>query len=227
VGVGVVPIVPAATIFDLGVGDPRARPTPEMAWRACEDATPLVTAQGSVGAGTGATVGKALGQAAAMKGGVGVAVAGEGGVRAAAVAVVNALGDVRDAAGRILAGARTADGAFADSERTAARAAADAPFGNTTICVVAVTVPLDRPALAQLARAATAALFRRITPCGTSYDGDVVFAACPARPPAGTTAGAIPALQLEALAVAALERAIEEAVVHAVGRDALPGLADG
>jgi L-aminopeptidase/D-esterase-like protein len=86
---------------------------------------------------------------------------------------------------------------------------------------VVTNVPLDRQALAQVARAATAALYRRITPVGTTFDGDVVFATCPLE-----GGPAAPAVQLEALAVEALEAAIERAVRLAVGRDGVPGLAD-
>jgi hypothetical protein len=120
VGGGVVPIVPAAVVFDLApLGRFDRRPTAEMAWAACESARPAGVAEGSVGAGTGATVGKGLGPAGAMKGGVGLAVAGgpaaAEGLAVAALAVVNAFGDVRDAAGAILAGARRPDGGFADT----------------------------------------------------------------------------------------------------------------
>ena len=215
VGGGVVPIVPAAVLFDLGpLGRFDARPTPRMAYDACDRAAPLVTEQGSVGAGTGATVGKTLGAARAMKGGIGCVTLEANGLRAAGVAAVNALGDVRDAAGRVIAGARGGDGATPTG----------AAFGNTTLCVVAVDAPLGRVALAQLARAATAALYRRITPCGTTFDGDVVFAVCPVGAPAAEDAALV--LRAEALATAALEAAIERAVREAVGRDGVPGLAD-
>jgi L-aminopeptidase/D-esterase-like protein len=214
VGGGVVPIVPAAVLFDLGpLGRFDARPTPQMAYDACDRAAPLVTEQGSVGAGTGATVGKSLGAARAMKGGIGCATLESNGLRAAGIAAVNALGDVRDAAGTVIAGAR-GEGA----------APTGPAFGNTTICVVAVDAPLGRVALAQLARAATAALYRRITPCGTTFDGDVVFAVCPVGAPAADDPAL--AVRAEALATAALEAAIERAVREAVGRDGVPGLAD-
>jgi L-aminopeptidase/D-esterase-like protein len=236
VGSGVVPIVPAAVVFDLApLGRFDARPTPAMAYEACERASPLVAEQGTVGAGTGATVGKLLGAAGAMKGGFGAATLGGGGDACAALAVVNAFGDVRDAGGRVLAGARGPDGAFLDTARTLSRrasgasdfaaASAPAPMTNTTLCVVAVRWPLDRVTLAQLARAAGAALHRRVTPSGTSFDGDVLFAVAPALPPIALDAGAL--LALEVRAAAALELAIERAVRHAVGRDGVPGLADG
>jgi L-aminopeptidase/D-esterase-like protein len=223
---GVVPIIPAAVIFDLTpLGSFAARPTPAMAYDACEAATSSGMAEGSVGAGTGATVGKAGGIAGAMKGGVGIGMAAAGDVTAAAVAVVNALGDVRDANGAIIAGARDADGRFIDgarliSEGGVRRKFSDVVLQNTTIAVVATTACLSRVELSQLAHASSAALFRRITPTGTSFDGDVIFAVCPLD---GRSA---PPPQVEGLAVAALERAVERAVRLAVGRDGIPGLAD-
>lgn len=233
---GVVPIVPAAVIFDLApLGRFDARPTAAMAYDACDRASPNDIAEGSVGAGTGATVGKIAGPARAMKGGVGGGIATNGSWSVGALAVVNALGDVRDATGRIIAGARAdgGDDQFIDTTRYLTTAgAASLPVAsridpavptNTTLCVVATTAPLGRAELGQFARAAGAALFRRITPTGTAVDGDIVFALAPmASPePLGRAQMAI-----EALAVAALETAIERAVVTARGRDGVPGLAD-
>lgn len=229
-GAGVVPIVPAAVIFDLApLGDFRARPTADMAYRACESASTRDIPEGSVGVGTGATVGKAAGREHAMKGGFGCATRSEGEAIVSAAAVVNALGDVRSADGRIIAGARSASGEFLDSVATITRLAAASRFPapgatitpqHTTLCVVATNMGLDRGELAQLARAAGAALFRRITPVGTSFDGDVVFALCNPNGPRGTL------MPLELLATAALEDAIDRAVRLAKGRDGVPGLAD-
>lgn len=228
VGGGVVPIVPAAVIFDLApLGAFSARPTPAMAYAACEEARSANIAEGSVGAGTGATVGKGAGVERAMKGGVGCWVEQVGDLAVGALAVVNALGDVRDAAGRIIAGARANDGSFIDVERALAqqgsglRAPGARAMHNTTLAVVATNALLTRVELAQLARASGAALARRITPVGTSFDGDVVFAVCPL---AGTSASAV---QVEALAARALETAVERGVRLARGRDGIPGLADG
>src|SRR5581483_11788828 len=107
VGPGVVPIVPAAVIFDLApLGRFDARPTSSMAYDACARAVQRDVAEGSVGAGTGATVGKAAGPSHAMKGGFGLAIHGKGDAAVLACAVVNALGDVRDGSGKIIAGAR-------------------------------------------------------------------------------------------------------------------------
>ena len=236
---GVVPIVPAAVIFDLApLGRFDARPTAAMAYEACDHATPNNIAEGSVGAGTGATVGKIAGPQRAMKGGLGCALESNGSWHVGALAVVNAFGDVRDASGRIIAGARTDDDApgsrrFRDTERQLADAAAAEPrlaarFGanvptNTTLCVVVTNAPLGRIELTQLARAAGAGLFRRVTPTGTKVDGDVVFALAPAVSSASLGSAA---MSIEALAVAALEEAIERAVRTARGRDGVPGLAD-
>lgn len=222
---GVVPIVPAAVVFDLApFGQAGARPTADMAYAACDGATSSHIAEGSIGAGTGCTVGKVMGYAHAMKGGVGLAVAGperEGGVAAAAVAVVNAFGHVRAADGTILAGARLPDGNYADTERLLMHADPAAFEGtNTTLAVVALNVALSKVELHQVARAASAALYRRLSPAGTSFDGDVVFALSPLTGPRA------PLLQCEACATAALERAIERAVRLAHGRDGVPGLAD-
>ena len=220
VGAGVVPIVPAAVIFDLlPLGRFDARPTPAMAYEACDRATTSAVAEGSVGAGTGATVGKAAGAAGAMKGGIGCGAADAGELLVRTLAVVNALGDVRDAAGHILAGARDGEGTWLDGEAVIARgrdepASFDDMAGrNTTLCVVSTNAALDRVQLASVARAASAALYRRITPVGTSFDGDVVFATAPVS--GGVSAA--PA-QVEVLAVRALEMAIERGVrTHAPG----------
>ena len=213
VGEGVVPIVPAAVIFDLApLGRFSARPTPQMAYDACSRAEPDVL-EGSVGAGTGATVGKIAGAANSMKGGVGAASAGAGALQVRALAVVNALGDVRNASGVIVAGARREDGEFLDTaafiaQRDDAASRFDEVTGrNTTLCVVSTNATLSHVKLQELARSASAALYRRITPVGTAFDGDMIFATAP-------VAGGVRATsaQVEALACIALESAIERAV---------------
>jgi L-aminopeptidase/D-esterase-like protein len=220
---GVVPIVPAAVLFDLApLGRFDARPTPEMGAAAC-DAAGTAVAEGSVGAGTGTTVGKALGLDKAMKGGVGSWSERAGDVVVGAIAVVNAFGDVLDAAGRILAGARGADGSFAGS--AAFLAGGGRPGGSlsaahhTALVVVATNVALDRLALAGVARAGADAMARRIVPSGTAVDGDVVFACSAGEAQAG-------AMQVEQMARLATEMAIERAVRMAKGREGIPGLAD-
>lgn len=221
VGGGVVPIVPGAVLFDLlPLGRFDARPTPDMGYAACDAASVTGIAEGSVGAGTGLTVGKALGPGTAMKGGLGIGVAESGDTAVAAVAAVNAFGDVCDAHGRIIAGARASDG-FAGTERLLAQHGYALAFGgahNTTLAVVIVDGVLDRGALHGVARAAGAALHRRIRPAGTLVDGDVIFALCRHEGPAADPARA------EMLAIAALESAIERGVRTAVGRDGVPGL---
>jgi L-aminopeptidase/D-esterase-like protein len=222
VGPVTVPIVPAAVVFDLGpCGTPQARPDAAMGAAACEAAGAAV-AEGSVGAGTGATVGKALGPARAMKGGVGTWSVRAADAVVGALVVVNAFGDVTDGAGTILAGARADDGSLADAAAYLARGGT--PFGSlaaathqTTLVVVATDIALDRLALGGVARAAADGLARRIVPVGTAYDGDIVFACS-----AGRAAGS--ALQVEQLARQAVETAVERAVRTARGRDGIPGL---
>jgi L-aminopeptidase/D-esterase-like protein len=213
----VVPIVPAAVIFDLlPLGRPDARPTPDMAYAACDAALSVGFSEGSVGAGTGATVGKVAGRDGAMKGGVGCWFEQIDDLMVGAVADVNAFGDVHDAEGNIIAGARAPDGRFIDSARVLAAgppspparpATTESPVsGNTTLAVVATNAALSRSAVSELAQAASAALYRRITPAGTSYDGDIVFSLCRHE---GLN---VPLVQVEALAVRTLEMAIERAV---------------
>ncbi len=224
VGVGVVPIVPAAVIFDLApLGRADRWPTPEHAYAACEQAG-SDPEEGSVGAGTGATVGKALGAGGAMKGGLGLWAARSGPVVVGALAVVNAFGDVRDATGRIIAGARGPSG-FVDTARYLA--AGGAPGGsfaragaNTTLVVVGTNAHLDRLQLRAVARAAADALARHITPVGTAFDGDVVFAVSAGEQPVASP------LMIELLGQEAVGGAIERAVRLAKGTREVPGLAD-
>jgi L-aminopeptidase/D-esterase-like protein len=223
VGNGVVPIVPAAVLFDLQpLGSFRARPTPAMGYDACASAESRDVAEGSVGAGTGLTVGKVLGAPACMKGGLGIAVTDAGGAAACAIAAVNAFGDICDAQGRVIAGARR-DGGFAETERLLAAHGMGGAFGgahNTTIAVIVVDGVLDKLGLQGVARAAGAALHRRVRPAGSLVDGDVIFALGP------LTGAAADPVRAEMLAVAALEQAIERAVRTAAGRDGVPGLGD-
>src|SRR5947207_189439 len=223
---GVVPIVPTAVIFDfdLAPGSKADRwPGADDAYRACAAAGTEI-AEGSVGAGTGATVGKALGPRGAMKGGVGTWAAHAGDVVVGALVVLNAVGNVLDANGRILAGARGADGRLVDALGYLAQGGAPFARGgagqNTTLAVVATNARLDRVALQALAHAAGDALARRIVPYATPFDGDVVFALSTAQVPAATP------LQAEALAALAVPEAVERAVRPARGTPHGPGLAD-
>ena len=227
---GIVPIVPTAVIFDFDLapgGTADRWPTADDGYRACAAASDDV-AEGSVGAGTGATVGKALGPRGAMKGGVGTWAASGGAVVVGALVVLNAVGNILDGTGAILAGARGPDGKYVDA--LALLGAGAAPFGraaggrgagrNTTLAVVATNATLDRTGLEGLAHAAGDALARRIVPYGTLFDGDVVFALSTA-----TTAAATP-LQAEALAAQAVPVAVERAVRLARGIRDIPGLGD-
>jgi L-aminopeptidase/D-esterase-like protein len=195
-----------------------------MAYAASNSATSTGIEEGSVGGGTGATVGKAGGREGAMKGGIGCWIEQAGELAVGAVVLVNAFGDVRDADGRIIAGARDGEGRFLDSARLLSEGrsprASESAGRNTTLAVVATNAALSRSGVQELAGAATAAMHHRITPAGTSYDGDVIFALCAHE---GLT---VPAIQVEALAVRALGTAIERAVRLAVGRDGVAGLAD-
>lgn len=211
-GVARVPLVPAAVIYDLAVGRPDRRPDAAMGREACEAAGVQVD-EGPVGAGAGATVGKALGPDGASPGGVGTSSRRSGDYTVGALAVVNALGDVLDRQGRIIAGARTAEGEFAGSVRLLAEQPHRSPLApgtNTTLCVVATDAPLDRASLQPLARAGSVAQARRTSPAHTPFDGDVTFAvstAETAKPPAPELR-----LALQAMAAEAVAEAIERAV---------------
>lgn len=220
-GIGVVPIVPAAVVFDLGpIGAADRWPGPVEGYAACEAAGPEV-GEGSVGAGTGATIGKALGIERAMKGGVGTWAVARGALVVSALAVVNAYGDVVDGTGRVLAGAREGTGLADARARLTAGEAPASRFGNTTLTVVATNAGLDRHTLAEVARAAADALSWRVRPAGTAVDGDVVFALG-----AGEAAVTDP-LTVELLAQDVVAAAIERAVTRARGLGGVPGLADG
>jgi len=220
VGVGVVPIIPAAVILDLAFGE-FSWPSPDDAYAACEGAG-IEFEEGSVGAGTGATVGKVLGARGMMKGGIGTWAETRGDVVVGAIAVVNALGDVRDAEGKIIAGARGPEG-FVDARRYLANGGArggrfSREGANTTLVVVATNTNETRLELYSVAQMAADAMGKRITPVGTAFDGDIVFAI--------STGDVVPAnpVQVEMLAQDATAIAIERAVTQAVGTADVPGL---
>lgn len=182
VGVTRVPIVPAAIIFDLRLGSPRARPDADMAAAACRAAVEATVPEGSVGAGTGATVGKLLGPAHAMKSGLGVATRRIGaGLHVGALAVVNAFGDVCDpASGRILAGTRTAPDRYDLLDTAAAMRGGTVAAGyrgqNTTLVVVATNARLTKVEATKVAQVAQHGLVRAVRPVHTTLDGDLVIA---------------------------------------------------
>lgn len=215
-GVARVPIVPAAVIFDLGVGRADRRPDAAMGRAACEAAGTGPVAEGRVGAGTGATVGKALGPERASPGGVGTASVRGAGHVVGALAVVNALGDVLDAAGAVVAGARDGHGGFADTARLLRDASDHPPVHpgtNTTLCVVATDAPLDRAGLHGLARAGSVGQARRIAPVHTAFDGDITFAVSTA--PEAALVAPERLVALGAMAADAVAEAIERAVAAA------------
>ncbi|HZS86192.1 MAG TPA: P1 family peptidase [Chloroflexota bacterium] len=216
VGVARVPIVPAAVIFDLDLGSPEAHPDADAGYAACEAAGPDEAREGTVGAGYGARVGNMLGPAGRMKGGLGLATSGrEGGVVVAALAVVNAAGDVIDHDGSIVAGARR-DGSFVGSaallRESIAGGIAGRPLGNTTLGAVATNARLEKLGLTRLAQQAHDGLALSISPVHTSFDGDTVFALSTGEEQADPDA-------LAALAVDAVARAVRRAVraAHSVG----------
>lgn len=176
----IVPIVPAAVLFDLHVGDACVRPDAAAGYAACVAASASRPEQGNVGAGAGATVGKLFGMPLAMKGGIGTASVRVGGVTVGALMAVNALGDVLDAdTGAVLAGARAADGRPRDSVR--ALLAGEEPMSilagsNTTIGVLATDAPLSKARAQRLAGAGHDGMARAIRPVHTMSDGDTLFA---------------------------------------------------
>ena len=181
VGPARVPIVPAAVLFDLWVGDATIRPDAAAGYAACEAASTAHPAQGSVGAGAGAAVGKLFGIARAMKGGIGTASIKVGAITVAALVAVNAIGDVVDpASGRVIAGARSDDGctpldtlaALVDGQLPAHLMAGMA----TTIGIVATDARLTKTQTNKLASMAHAGLARSINPVHTASDGDALFA---------------------------------------------------
>lgn len=179
---GLVPLVPAAVIYDLTAGTEPLRPGPEEGRDACEAAQGGVPERGSVGAARGAAVAKARGRENASPGGVGYAalLTGEG-ETVAALAVVNATGDVVDATGGLLAGPRDEGGEMVRSGEILAAAAGppgwtdDADRQGTTLVCVVTDARLDKPSCAKVARMASAGVARAVDPVFTPFDGDVVF----------------------------------------------------
>lgn len=181
VRVGRLPIVPAAVLFDLLVGDASIRPDAAAGYAACAAATAKRPAEGNVGAGTGAAVGKIFGIDRAMKGGVGTASVTVGGVTVGALIACNALGDVLDPdTAQVVAGARTANGRkLLDTRRALLRGDAPRPLlagTNTTIGVIATDAAITKLQATKLAQMAHDGLARAINPVHTMSDGDTLFA---------------------------------------------------
>jgi L-aminopeptidase/D-esterase-like protein len=241
-----VPTVPTAVLFDLAFGDPAARPGRPHAEQALAAAGRGVVPVGSVGAGTGATVGKALGPAQAMKGGFGFArLTVPGGVTVAAAVAVNAAGDVCDpATGRVVAGCRAAPDSLAlvDARRVMAALPPDAAHpwdehqgrlasasgqlreearhqGNTTLAAVLTDASLGKPALLKVCQMAFGGLYRTLAPALTLYDGDLVVALASGERRAHPH-------QVGVLAEEAVARAVLVAVRAADGFGLLPAIRD-
>jgi L-aminopeptidase/D-esterase-like protein len=229
-----IPIVVGAVIDDLSLGDGRLRPDAESAQRACEAATAGPVAEGSVGAGAGATVGKMFRSRGigGMKGGIGTVALRGGDIVVAALSVVNAAGDVLDwRTGRIVAGARRDDGTFVDSgallladldtRSRADRRLDDEPFRATTLTVIATNAALDKTSLTKLAMMANTGASRAVRPYHTQGDGDQVIAVSTGRVKAGVSLTALGAVAADAAAAA-----IVRGVRRATGVPGWPGLAD-
>jgi L-aminopeptidase/D-esterase-like protein len=225
VGAGVVPHVPGAFLFDLSVGDRRARPTREMGYTAAAGAAAGPVAEGSVGAGTGATVGKIFRLDRAMRGGIGTASARTDGAVVGALVAVNAVGDVRDPeTGALIAGTRDAPGgvALADSARLLGSGVAlPERFGgqHTTIGVVATDARLGKPEAAKVAALGLLGFARALSPPHTAFDGDALFVLS-----VGDVAADLTRLGLAA--ADAVARAIARAVRAATSLPGLPAARD-
>ncbi|MGH2698112.1 MAG: P1 family peptidase [Actinomycetota bacterium] len=201
-----VPIVPAAVIFDLGAGNANARPGPSEGRAACEAASSSGIATGPVGAGTGATVGKWSGLEKAARGGFGIAHATAEGNRVAALAVVNAVGDVVSSDGSSLAGSSVEEGRLHGPRPPATEVA---PI-NTVLALVATRAALDKREVKWLAGRGSDGITTSVRPAHTRYDGDVCFAIAgpPAEGAAETNLDVLGVLATEAVA-SAVRNAVE------------------
>ncbi len=215
-----VPLVPAAVLFDLPVGRSDVRPDAAAGEAACEAASTAPVPQGSVGAGTGATVGKMLGFERATKSGLGSAsLRLAGGVTVGAVVAVNAAGDVVDpASGAVLAGPRLPGGGFArTSEWLREHAAGIGIGGSTTLAVVATDADLSKAEATKVARMAHDGLARTIDPVHTMLDGDAVFALA-----TGAAGAAADVTAVGAAAATVLAQAVLAAARAATGLAGIP-----
>jgi L-aminopeptidase/D-esterase-like protein len=228
VGVGRVPIVPAAILFDLGLGDWTVRPDAAAGLAAARAASSGPVAEGNVGAGAGATVGKLFGPERAMKSGLGTAaVRIPGGAVVAALVAVNAWGDVNDPrTGELVAGARDADGRHVHGTVRAllegyvpGRAAPEGQ--NTTIGVVATNVSLTKAQATKVAQMAHDGLARTVQPAHTPWDGDTLFTLS-----TGVVRTSTPDLLVGIVAAEAVARAVVRAVQLAKGLPGLPAASD-
>ena len=228
VGVAKVPIVPAAILFDLTVGDAKIRPDAEAGYKACKAASANAPAEGNVGAGAGATVGKMFGGKRAMKGGIGTASIKLDGLTVGAIVAVNAVGDVIDpTTGKLIAGARTADGKkLAGTMAGILRGEALPPMlggTNTTIGLVATDAKLDKAQAQKVAQMAHDGLARTINPAHTMFDGDTIFTVATGKT---TSTKPVNVTLIGALAAEAMAQAVVRAIRAAKGIQNLPSAAD-
>ena len=216
-GVARVPIVPAAALFDLGVGDAAARPGAEQGYAACEAAADRV-AEGSVGAATGASVAKVHGPGRAVKGGLGTASAREGGITVGALAAVNAFGEIVGDDDEVIAGARPAPPGGEEPEPPAGDWAV--PGTATTLAVVATDARLTKERAHLLARATHDGIARAVRPAHTMVDGDTIFTLA-------TGGTEVPQAALEDMAEAVLAESIRRAGRLAQGFPGIPAATEG
>ena len=222
----VVPIVPAAILFDLTIGDSAVRPDAAAGYQACEAATSEPVPMGSVGAGTGARVAAIRGDERASKGGIGsAAIELPGGLIVAALMAVNAVGNVIDENGQIIAGLRSGDGKGFDSvleAMTAMMSEHYAPSANesTVIGVVATNGKLNKAQAHKVAQMAHDGLARAVCPAHTMFDGDTIFALATGQVAADPTIVGAYAAEMVSLA-------IRRAVRHATTLGGVRALSDG
>ena len=227
VGPNVVPIVVGAILYDLSVGDdPSVRPDADCGYSAATHASTETSAEGNIGAGAGATVGKLRGLARAMKGGTGTAsITLDSGLTVAALVAVNSVGDIIDpATGSVIAGVRTADGrSLADARALLRAGGANEPDSgaNTTIGVVATNATLTKAEATKVAQMAQDGLARTIYPAHTPGDGDTVFSLA-----LGTFSGTASVSTIGALAADVMAEAIIRAVRAATGIPGIPAAVD-
>jgi L-aminopeptidase/D-esterase-like protein len=210
VGKQIVPIVPAAILFDLGVGDGHIRPDAAAGHAACKAASAAPMQEGSVGAGAGATIGKYFGPGSMMKSGIGTSTltVGSTGVMVQAIVAVNAVGDVvNPVTGHIIAGARKPDGrGFIDTMAAMreGKTASDVAGKNTTIGVVITNAAFDKAQMTKIAQMAHDGLARCINPVHTPMDGDTIFAASTGALKTSMNHGVVGAIAAEVLSAAVL-----------------------
>ena len=222
-----VPIVPAAILFDLGVGgNPKIRPTADCGYKAAEVATAGPVTEGSVGAGAGATVGKIGGAGRSTKAGIGTAsIRLASGLVVAALVAVNAVGDIIDpATGKVVAGVRNPDGTFADARvllRSGANLQPPRAGENTTIGLVATNATLTKALAARMALMADDGYARAISPSHTNGDGDTIFSLA-----TGRWDGTADITLIGALAAEAMADAVVRAGTQATGVAGIPAARD-